>query len=288
MPSPIAAASVKSKRDNADVPSSSQGPLTLHATRSSSKAAGVRPKKDDYYSTSLDLHTISIGTARSSLAGRLAELSKENENEFVDRLVSEEENQAIANIQTRSSPIQLNPLWTIIGSTLLLFLSSYLISSPSAAAFVWNDLCKASQSALSVLVLPWMWIRPTSMAATDVMTYLQVFGKLSLAQYLWEHILPVSLETLRKMLVTEGWKRFWTAAFNQLNSYIQVRKESGGQATGSVTARAPAWLVESHSFLCGAIERGTKKIFQSTLQTHLQESMVSGFQVAVGAIREHL
>jgi hypothetical protein len=284
------------KNDKKNVPSFARGLMSLQTTlRPSTNAVRVRPndEEDDYYY----IESFQMKESTSSLADHLATLSSsEKGNEFVNRLLQEQE-QGDSAVSSTSASVSL--VWKVLGGTALLFLTSQLLlpSSSSAIAAMGQDLWMAAQSALSVNWLPWMWIRPgsTATATADLVAYVQLFAKVELLEYLWIHIAPLSFQTFRRMLVAELWNRFWTATFRQVTLLFppQEPPPSSSSSSRSHTSRpaaaaSPAWLVESHSFLVGTIERGTKKILLTTLQKNMQEAIDSLLQATYTTTRDLL
>lgn len=271
----------KRKNDEMDVPSFARGSLMALPTtsRPSTNAVRVRPNDEDsdhYYVGSFQMKE-----STPSLAEHLATLSSsEKGNEFVNRLLQEQEQGGSA-VGTTSASTSL--VWTVLGGSALFLLTSVLLSpsSSSTIAAMGHDLWKAAQSALSVNWLPWMWIRPSSTTATsDLVTYVQLFANKELLEYLWLHIAPLSFQSFRTMLIAELWNRFWTATFRRVALVFPPTSSSSSSSSSrshvdSAAATCPAWLIASHSFLVGTIQRGTKKIFQSALQKHFQEAIDS-------------
>jgi hypothetical protein len=287
------------KNDQQDVPSLARGssialPTTL---RPSTNAVRVRPndEEEDHYF----IGSFQMKESTSSLADHLATLSSSDQgNEFANRLLQEQEqgDSATASaVCTTSASTSL--VWTVLGGSALLLLSSQLLLSPSSTstiAAMGQDLWTAAQAALSVNWLPWMWIRSssTATATSDLITYVQLFAKVELLEYMWTNIAPLSFQSFRRMLVAELWNRFWTATFRQVALLFPPSPSSSSSSSSSSTSQStpaatcPAWLAASHSFLVGTIQRGTKKIFQTTLQKHLQESIDSFSQATYTAARD--
>jgi hypothetical protein len=283
------------KNDEMDVPSFARGSrMALHTTsRASTNAVRVRPNEDeeDYYY----IESFQMNESTSSLADHLATIStSEKGNEFVNRLLQEQEqgDSAVCNASVSTSLV-----WTVLGGSALLLLTSQLLS-PSSSSFIASmgqDLWKAAQVALSVNWLPWMWIRPsfTAASAADLVTYVQLFAKVELLEYLWLHIAPLSFQSFRTMLIAELWNRFWTATFRQVAllfppSAPPPSSSSRRSHTDNPAAASPAWLVESHAFLVATIQRGTKKILVGTIQKQLQEAIDPILQVTYTAARDVL
>jgi hypothetical protein len=285
------------KKDDLDVPSFARSSLgALKTARPSANAVRVRP--DDEEEKYAYGGSFNMQESTSSLADHLATISSENGNEFANRLLSEQERVDSATASAaRSTSGPTSLVLTIVGGSALLFFTAQLLSPYSSAA-IGQDLWMALLSALSVSWLPWMWSRPASTAnptaTTDFLAYVHLFADVELLQYLWLHIAPLSFQTFRKMLTMELWNRFWTATFRQATLLFPVRtsptqpSSKKGSDTPPLAAASPAWLVESHSFLVGTIQRGTKKIFQSTLQKHLQDAITSLFQATYATAREKL
>jgi hypothetical protein len=282
-----------------DVPSFSRGSRVALSTtsRASTNAVRVRPNEEEedcYY-----IESFQMKESTSSLADHLATLSSsEKGNEFVSRLLQEQEQGDSAVCSTAS--VSKSLVWTVLGGSALLLLSSQLLSlsSSSAIAALGQDLWKAAQVALSVNWLPWMWIRPsfTATAAADLVTYVQLFAKVELLEYLWLHIAPLSFQSFRTMLIAELWNRFWTATFRQVALLFpppasppsSSSSSSSRSHTDNPAAASPAWLVESHAFLVATIQRGTKKIFQTTIQKQLQGAIDPILEVTYTAARDVL
>jgi len=290
------------KRNETEGPSlavNSAALRTATTDRSSTRAVRVRPdeQEDDYsvYSTDFRMRESPL-----SLADRLATIAPlaicNTNNEFANRLLSEQQQARIDSVATSSitssSSISNELLWKFLASSALLLLASQLFLSPTgsnALVTVGQDLWKAFHAALSVGWLPWMWIQPAAtpaVVAADVLTYVQLFGKLEVVRYLSVHVLPSTVQTFRKMLVAELWNRFWGVAFKQASAVFPIPLSLENTALEGIDF--PVWVLESHSFLVGVIRKGTKKIFQSTLQKHLQGSIRSLFEAFYGAIRERL
>jgi hypothetical protein len=269
--------------------------MALHTTsRPSTKAVRVRPndQEEDYFYVG----SVQMKESTSSLADHLATLSSSKKgNEFVNRLLQEQD-QGDSAVSTTSASTSL--VWTILGGSALLLLTSQLLSPSSSSAItaMGQDLWKAAQAALSVNWLPWMWIRPNFNAASaaDLVTYIQLFAKVELLEYLWLNVAPLSFQSFRTMLIAELWNRFWTATFRQVALLFPPQTPSTSSSSSSRShtdtpaAATPAWLVESHAFLVATIQRGTKKIFQTTIQKQLQEAMNPLLEVTYTAARDVL
>jgi hypothetical protein len=265
--------------------------MALHTTsRPSTNAVRVRPndEEEDYF------YVGSVQMKESTSSDHLATLSSsEKGNEFVNRLLQEQE-QEDSTICTTSATTSL--VWTVLGGSALLLLTSQVLSpsSSSTIAAMGQDLWKAAQAALSVNWLPWMWIRPsfTAASAADLVAYVQLFAKVELLEYIWLHIAPLSFQSFRTMLIAELWNRFWTATFRQVALLFPPTPSTSSSSSSShmdtPAAASPAWLVESHAFLVGTIQRGTKKIFQTTIQKQLQEAMHPLLEVTYTAARDAL
>jgi hypothetical protein len=293
---PFVDAKTRTRRnDEMDVPSFARGSrMTLHTTsRASTNAVRVRPddEEEDYYYVG----SFQMKESTSSLADHLATIStSEKGSEFVNRLLQEQE-QGDSVVSTISASRSF--VWTVLGGTALVLLTSQLLS-PSSSSFIaamGQDLWKAAQVALSVNWLPWMWIRPsfTATAAADLVAYAQLFAKVELLEYLWVHIAPLSFQSFRTMLLAELWNRFWTATFRQVALVFPPPappppSSSSRSHTDNPSAASPAWLVASHSFLVGTIQRGTKKIFQTTIQKQLQGAIEPILEVTYTAARDAL
>ena len=290
----------RKKNDEMDVPSFARGSwMALPTTsRPSTNAVRVRPneQEEDYYW----IGSFQMKESTSSLADHLATLSSsEKGNEFVNRLLQEQEqgDSVVCNTSV-STPL----VWTVLGGSALLLLTSQLLS-PSSSSFIaamGQDLWKAAHAALSVNWLPWMWIRPNLTAgfAADLIAYVHLFAKVELLEYWWVHIAPLSFQSFRTMLIAELWNRFWTGTFRQValvfpppappSSSSSSSSSSSRSTTDNPAAASPAWLVESHAFLVATIQRGTKKIFQTTIQKQLKGAIDPILEVTYTAARDWL
>jgi hypothetical protein len=281
-------AKTRTKKNNKkDVPSFARGsPVALHTTsRPSTNAARVRPndEEEDFYY----IGSFQMKESTSSLADHLATISSsEKGNEFVNRLLEEQEQGDSANASTVSTTsVATSLVLTVLGGSALFLLTSQLLSpsSISAIATMGQDLW--TQLALSVNWLPWMWIRSssTATATSNLVACVQLFAKVELLEYLWHHIAPLGFQSFRKMFVAELWNRFWAATFRQVALLFPPpapppSSSSDKQQPNTPPAAMPAWLVDSHSFLVGTIQRGTKKLFRTTLQKRMEEAIDSIFQ----------
>jgi hypothetical protein len=285
-------AKTRTKKNNKkNVPSFARGssPMALQTTsRPSTNAVRVRPSDEDEEEEFYHVGSFQMKESTSSLADHLATLSSsEKGNEFVDRLLQEQELEDSATASTVSTTSAATSLvLTVLGGSALLLLIPQLLStsSISAVATMGQDLWKAAQLALSVNWLPWMWIRAssTATATSDLVAYVQLFAKVELLEYLWLHIAPLSYQTFRKMFVAELWNRFWAATFRKVGLLFPPPAPPPSSSSSSSSNKKqpeppptalPAWLVDSHSFLVGTIQRGTKKIFRTTLQKKMQEAI---------------
>lgn len=93
-----------------------------------------------------------------------------------------------------------------------------------------------------------------------VLWIVTTFGKLDLLSYLGDTVLPILLGTLRQLITTELWNRFFNAIF------LAVSSVSGGW---------DYWMPQvSNSGLAGQlVKRGFRRMFQSTLQRHLKDAV---------------
>lgn len=79
------------------------------------------------------------------------------------------------------------------------------------------------------------------------------------AKYVRERVAPVALETLRKMLLMEFWRRVWVVVFSKTRKGLHY---IGGKATKLWTSYCPFW-----------IQRGFQQIFKKAVEKRVQASV---------------
>lgn len=151
-------------------------------------------------------------------------------------------------------------LWSqTLSSSLLLVLASVLLELD------WNQLShelhRASVVAVSILWLPWFWIRPDQWQWSDAYVYLPLLLRPSIVSHLWHTVLvPYTGPTLCKMMVAEVWSMVWKTALLPLLPRFPKHTDTWHDAV---------WVV-----LGQALHKGTLKLFTSRVQQHLQSACV--------------
>jgi hypothetical protein len=149
----------------------------------------------------------------SSLADHLATLSSsETSNAAVNRRGRSRRQRHVCSISIHVS------CWTVLGGSALYCGHRSSCHLP-AAVDAGGSGPRRLHGSRSVNWLPWMWIRPsfTAASAVDLVTYVQLFGKVELLNYLWVHI-PLSFQSLHNAH-SRTLNRFWTATFRQSHYY---------------------------------------------------------------------
>ena len=263
----------------------------------------------------------STRTMTISLADRLEQLTPTDKNgasnaalnsdplnsDFLYRL-RREEDEAIRIQETKHdrrtwkfpAPEQLTFLWQSAVVSLLLMAAANLLSGTSVSwSSLARDIRQAMKQAIAVNgpIQILQWIRRSGGSSSsestpvhrtwsqNVALFFVTFAKPDLIRYLWNTVVP----TMRKMVVTEVWNRFFAKVFKAtsvvgstfltaLTAYVLGDSSSSSSIMGgfqSAAASSPWWLREGQSILTTAVQKGTKKIFQSALQHHLHAAVVT-------------
>jgi len=260
----------------------------------------------------------STRTMTTSLADRLEQLTPADKNggssnaglnsdplnsDFLYRL-RREEDEAIRIQETKHdrrtwnfpAPEQLTFLWQSAVASLLLMAAANLLSGTSVSwSSLARDIRQAMKQAMAVngpiQILKWMRRSSSSSSESspvhrtwsqNVALFFVTFAKPDLIRYLWITVVP----TMRKMVVTEVWNRFFAKVFKAtsvvgstfltaLTAYVLGDSSSSSIMGGFQSASSPWWLREGQSILTTAVQKGTKKLFQSALQHHLHAAAVT-------------
>jgi hypothetical protein len=242
----------------------------------------------------------------TTLADRLVELDVADQD-FLNRLMNEKQRR-VAPVHppkpkgAKSGTDYRFLLTSIVGSVLLFGVAHFLGNSPEfALAAVWKDLQKASLSAVAVhgAWSAWQWIRRGSAGAPapggrsltwsqNLALFLVTFGKPDMLHYLWNRVLPVMGKTMRKMITAELWNRFWNKLFAQAGEVLTVTlfPVTDAPTHGSGVLSKLMHQSAVNSFLAAAVARGTKRLFQSALQAHLQEAALTVIRTTASAVQD--
>lgn len=257
--------------NDTELPSFARGRFPVKSTtHSARKAQKVRP--DTEY-PSLDLGGF-VTDQLSSLPN----------NEFVERLRlatrTENDRSVYKNIKPRQSMVK-----SLLFSSALLLLAVSLLS-PTKSLQLTSEIWDAVISVLSVSWLPFMWLRrPIKETIVESLIYFKVLCQPEVFEFFHDKVIPKTLATFRKMLVAELWGRFWIIATDQVQSMFGT-SSSTASTTDPTQKSTAVWLIdEGHKFLVGTVQRGAKKIIQSTVQNHLQASLWSLFRFGTDTLR---
>lgn len=213
-----------------------------------------------------------------SLADRFAMIVDSPNKEFTERLtVAVNDNEMALSIgQTKP---QRNNVIGNIGIIGLIGVGTLILSDPTAMAPFLNDLNKAVSSVLSISWLPWMWMRPRTarnFLLADLIVYLHVFGRSDTVAYLRDHLWPTTLATVRKLFIAEIWNVFWSGAiYKPIGRLFPKPKNSDNEDEPSAEGVVPEWLQGGHEFLFKTMFKGTRKIFQSAIQKHIETFLIN-------------
>jgi hypothetical protein len=115
--------------------------------------------------------------------------------------------------------------------------------------------------------------------------------------YVWDTVLPTTVRTIQRMLVAELWNRLFAHFFAVAGPVLMTtmvgddHKNNDGDDDGDANDDREehaliAWMEQDRSFFAMAIKRGTKKLFQSVLQKHLQQAVLYVWKCTTDAIQE--
>jgi hypothetical protein len=191
-------------------------------------------------------------------------------NEFADRLLaaihaeSESEQSVVVPPDPVSSLLMYGVLTLVLSSAFLmptLFVNSF-----------WNVLWSVAP-----ILIPWLWIaRATSFKESAIMC-------LSAAVQLVPHqgfhknpvfqkVLPLALDSLKKMILMEIWSRVWRTMGRTLtNTFRSMTLE---QSDNTREQWVPNWLMNAHEFLDKSIRKGSQKAITKTLELNVQAAVV--------------
>ncbi|CAB9528807.1 expressed unknown protein [Seminavis robusta] len=301
-------------------PPPARPPSVSATTEYSARRAATRPirqEEEDFRLTPSKNTSIS-GTFRSnrmknhSLVQQVEYLSIQNSNQqssFETLLKLEDERrQQIASAKKAND--QPTPIfWSILGSSVLLAISSFLWD-PSSAQSLWKTvLNKKFQAALAVAWLPWVWAHPGKLALVDLLIIVQFMRQPAMLPYLQYEVVPIIGKTIRTMLLTELWTRTWKWFFpqwdklrSQVAKQLKTKDNDDNPSSGSnqqqyepwtighvswpqkMLGDPPSWLVETHKFLVGGVRRGIKSAFKKSIQ----ETLMTSFSVWKAALEEQI
>ena len=188
--------------------------------------------------------------------------------------------------------------WSILGSSGVLAVSSWLCD-PVHARTLWKTVVsKNIGAALAVAWLPWVWAHPGQLALVDLLLFLQLVRHPAVLPYFQKQVLPVIWRTAKAMIVAEMWTRGWKWFFAHLDHARQYAMTqlgtsmedtnvldgehknatdilSLGLLSWPLESEPPGWLVEAHSLIVGSIRKGVK----SSVKKSIQETITSSIMV---------
>lgn len=156
-----------------------------------------------------------------------------------------------------------------------------------------------------VLWLYWIWrdslqSKPSqSMWHTAAIVWL-TFAKPNVLRYMWTVVLPKMGDTLRQMVVTEVWANFWAQLSDATGSVVvsflsHMDEQFSWISTSASLPPTLSWWDEPQSsrlkylkkFAQSAIQRGTRNLFKSALQKHLDAALTVLAKYAIDKTRGH-
>ena len=215
------------------------------------------------------------------------------DSDFLDRLRAEEDR--ISALPARPTSVTSKAsqvfFWGLTGGMLLVLATTSLGSGQpyaSASMFLWKELVSTSMS------LYWLaWVRP-GMSLSDLVTPLTTLLDSNVRIYVIDTVLPQVYKTVKRIVVTELWNAYFRRMWKELEGLFVTTSDNddvivtaSNQSTESSNSHDPKrWLYEKHKIFVDILERGTKKVIQSSLQKQLQSSFHSVSSTMMVVLRQ--
>lgn len=238
-----------------------------------------------------------------SLADRWKELQHENNETFRDdgfllylQQHESRKEQAIAKAKSSAQRSERLFLWrSILWSTIVMGIATYLVGNHADLLLsFWNDLKYTTGAAVAVNLAGTLYHQITIMTTTrtpSVSNHHQhnpwwlVLASIlhpNTFTYVWQMILPTTARTIRKMLVSELWNRLFSRFFAIVGTLVLTTiRDTDDETTVSLVT----WVEQDRSFVAMALKRGTRRLFQSVIQRHLHQAIVSIWEFSIDAIQ---
>jgi hypothetical protein len=201
---------------------------------------------------------------RPSIAEHLLASHK---NEFTDRLLAAIHEESEQSIMVPPDPI---PSLVMYGVFTLVLSSAFLMPTlfvDSLWRLLWS---------IAPILIPWLWIgRETSFKETTIMCLSAAVQLLPPQGFhknpVFQKALPLALDALQKMILTEIWSRVWSTIGRTLTKTF--RNMTLEQSDNKQEQWVPSWLVNVRDFLDKSIRKGSQKAITKTLELHVQAAV---------------
>ncbi|GKY97333.1 hypothetical protein MPSEU_000691700 [Mayamaea pseudoterrestris] len=200
----------------------------------------------------------------------------ELDSDFLERLRSEEQALLETSNSTRQKQTPRSAkqviFWGITGGMLLLVATTSFGSSSVMSFFTWEQVVSTSMS------LYWLaWIKP-GMSLGELLTPLTSIVLDGNARvYVMDTVLPHCYKMVKRIVVAELWNAYFRTMWKELEAFFSStgREETTAARTSIAVDKGSSsnsrwWLYDQHKIVVDVLERGTKKVIQSSLQKQMQ------------------
>lgn len=288
------------------IPNQNKDSISLRSAKTKAQKAASAPihKKNET--------KISAFTGKShrmeeySLAQQIDYLSEKGNESYFEVLLQmeearqqQEENMTSIQASSTLSQSRISPTFlSILGSSSLLAVLSWLWD-PASARSLWKTVVgKKLRAALAVAWLPFVWAHPGKLALVDLLILIQFVRQPAVLPVLQYEVIPLVWKTVKAMVVAELWSRSWKWFFTQLDQVKQeVMAEIGNKQEDTEksvedslrigvvkwpTNSPPSWLKKIHALLVGSVRKGIR----SSIKKSIQETIMSSLEVWINALRD--
>ena len=202
-------------------------------------------------------------------------LSNSESNDFTNRLLEEiTKEQSVGPTETTHDPL---------GSLLLYGLVTLALTSALLTPTIFADSIRNLFFSSVALLLPWLWIGRLSIFSKEtvvmcITSFLHFVPRIeSNNNVMFRRVVPVVLDSLKKMLIMEAWSRVWCIAGTSIANFfkkITLEHDNHGN-TEQEKGMFPDFVYAVHEFLDTSIRKGANKAVTKTIERNVQAAIAT-------------